>query len=487
MRSMSSKRAIGSTSFKNWTFVDVSSSKTLNAGQYSNNYRIALCSLDADGPAVLFRPVQLQHYLSVAEFKMDLHSPLQLIPLNSEFAVSMPEQLVILAKQSITKHLHENILPTTLPGSSTSLHGSIHACPFPSAITLPQSPYAIDRTQPPYAPYPALPMSPGPALAGAYVDPNQNLVWLPPPFAAAVPTPQPYQYHHDQAQQYYNNLQSQYGAPDPYMYGGVPPRPSSAGPFLPESTSTAAALLSPALRGMPISSATQPILTSMFGSTPTLPPLPGSAVHRSPSTVSRSASVRYGGIDTGRAPIEADINGEEGTGQRASRIARNLRGRRYPLPAGTGSAVPHPVLAPLDTSFHDSPVTLKTPLHSPRPVLSPKQSFTKVTEVSNSGGMVSKSVPKSERVEELERMADEVGTKTKDLSGDLPLPDMDNDDEPPPVPTMTDKASNGKGDLAAPSTGPQPSRARSRSRSHAPPTPATPTLTRRHTSKVESE
>lgn len=168
-------------------------------------------------------------------------------------------------------------------------------------------------------------MSPGPALAGAYVDPNQNLVWLPPPFAAAVPTPQPYQYHHDQAQQYYNNLQSQYGAPDPYMYGGVPPRPSSAGPFLPESTSTAAALLSPALRGMPISSATQPILTSMFGSTPTLPPLPGSAVHRSPSTVSRAASVRYGGIDTGRAPIEADINGEEGTGQRASRIARNLR------------------------------------------------------------------------------------------------------------------------------------------------------------------
>ncbi|KAE9408912.1 P-loop containing nucleoside triphosphate hydrolase protein [Gymnopus androsaceus JB14] len=67
-----------------------------------------------DGPAVLFRPVQLQSTLSVwnwkttpmeklAEYETDLHSLVQLVLLNSESVISVPEQLTILVKQSITK------------------------------------------------------------------------------------------------------------------------------------------------------------------------------------------------------------------------------------------------------------------------------------------------------------------------------------------------------------------------------------------------
>jgi hypothetical protein len=52
-------------------------------------------------------------------------------------------------------------------------------------------------------------------------------------------------------------------------------------------------------------------------------------------------------------------------------------------------------------------------VHSPRPLLSPKHSYS-VDPVTHA------TLPKSERVEELERMADEVDRRTKDLSGDIP-------------------------------------------------------------------
>lgn len=52
-------------------------------------------------------------------------------------------------------------------------------------------------------------------------------------------------------------------------------------------------------------------------------------------------------------------------------------------------------------------------MHSPRPFLSPKQSYSKDPITHNS-------VPKSVRVEELERMADEVMATTTDLSADIP-------------------------------------------------------------------
>lgn len=53
-------------------------------------------------------------------------------------------------------------------------------------------------------------------------------------------------------------------------------------------------------------------------------------------------------------------------------------------------------------------------VHSPRPQLTPKHSFTRDPVL----GSLTKS--KSERVEELEKMADEVANRNRDLSGDLP-------------------------------------------------------------------
>ncbi|KAJ3740972.1 hypothetical protein DFH05DRAFT_1580164, partial [Lentinula detonsa] len=315
------------------------------------------------------------------------------------------------------------------------------SAPFPSQPT-----YLLDQAQAQaaYVSYPALPMSPGPPgpvlATGAYVDPNQNLVWLPPPIPF-VPTasPQPYQ--------------------QPYLYP-----PTSLDPHTQYSMSPEAS-----------------VPYSHYGAV-SLP---------SPPRASSAGPRPLSDTGLGKAPGESDVNGEEGTGQRASRISQTLRvasqakgrgrsaspvgGRRYPSFNGgiTGTAgISHPALAPLPPLELDFEAnTLPTPLHSPRPVLSPKRSFTKVTEVSNGGGMISKSVPKSERVEELERMADEVGTRTKDLSGDLPSPSekrIDVDvEKPPPVPSMSDKARF----LSS-----KPRHHTHRSRSHTPPTPATPTL-----------
>ncbi|KAJ3965637.1 hypothetical protein EV361DRAFT_938411 [Lentinula raphanica] len=449
--------------------------------------------------------------------------------------------------------------------------------PFPS-----QSPYPLDpsQAQAAYAPYNALPMSPGPPQApmlttSPYVDPTQNLVWLPPPIPFGPSTsPQPYQQpylyspppplnsHTPYAMAMNQETAMPYTSPYGPAFVPSPPRASSTGPFSPSITTTTAALLSPPLPGLPPPS--NQGLTSMFASH--LVPNQSQQMEFSPTHEASGPEHeprRYGGdLGLGAAPVQTDVNGEEGTGQRASRIAQTLRvtsqakgrgrsaspigGRRYPLkstsegvvnttttPATTRTSPSLALapLSPLDLNFKTN--TLPTPLHSPRPVLSPKRSFTKVTEVSNGGGVISKSVPKSERVEDLERMADEVGTMTKDLSADLPRPvsagdddrgRRDDVDEPPPVPSMSDKArllpsrarvndyfsivpapnksalastsptdkSRTKGHITIPSSSSanhntrrhrshSPSHPhthlRPRSRSRTPPTPATPTLT----------
>ncbi|KAJ4479137.1 hypothetical protein J3R30DRAFT_2722861 [Lentinula aciculospora] len=418
-----------------------------------------------------------------------------------------------------------------------------------------QSPHSLDQaqTQDAYVPYPALPWSPGPSLAtGAYVDPNQNLVWLPPPipFVPTTTTPQPYQqpYHYPYVPpqshtQYTMNLETSM----PYIHDDSvsilsPLRPASAG-LVSSSTATAtAALLSPPLPGLPglPPSSTHEDFTSMLSSGLSSAQHIHSQVLPSNNSPSRADIGRYSGnIAPEEAPVRTDHPGEEGTGHRAPRIAQILRvtsqaqgrgrsaspigGRRYPIGgAGDGpTSTARPTLSPLPPlDLNLNPDTLQTVLHSPRPVLSPKRSFTKVTEVTNGGGMISKSVPKSDRVKELEKMADEVGTMARDLSADLPPGDkkgIDSDaEEPPPVPTMTDKARflsskpriddyfsivpgpsrsvldapvspnkvHTKDNLAAPSsftnTQPHysqtPSLSRPRSRSRTPPTPATPTL-----------
>ncbi|KAG6372199.1 hypothetical protein JVT61DRAFT_7992 [Boletus reticuloceps] len=76
-------------------------------------------------------------------------------------------------------------------------------------------------------------------------------------------------------------------------------------------------------------------------------------------------------------------------------------------PLTPGRTCPPPIQIPPLPNPHDSQGTV----HSPRPVPSPKHSF-------------SGSVPKSNNVTELERMADEVGKQTDNLSLDLPKGDV---------------------------------------------------------------
>ncbi|KAG9316882.1 hypothetical protein JVU11DRAFT_2958 [Chiua virens] len=107
-----------------------------------------------------------------------------------------------------------------------------------------------------------------------------------------------------------------------------------------------------------------------------------------------------------------------------------------PLPPNRSR--PPPIQIPSLPNPHDS----QGVLHSPRPIVSPKQSFYG-------------SIPKSDNVSNLERMADEVGKQTGDLSLDLPKGDtgmevrglqgpksnlsMDKTLPAPPVPSSRDR------------------------------------------------
>ncbi|KIJ62924.1 hypothetical protein HYDPIDRAFT_188824 [Hydnomerulius pinastri MD-312] len=151
-------------------------------------------------------------------------------------------------------------------------------------------------------------------------------------------------------------------------------------------------------------------------------------------------------------------NVEDGKGARASRISQNLHQtvrhrsvspspHRYPLPQPPTQdqpitptrARPPPIDIPQLPNPHDS----QGVLHSPRPIPSPKHSY-------------SGSVPKSKNVFALERMADEVVKQIGDLSADLPKGDAgvdadvtnpDREPEPnldktlpgPPVPSNKDR------------------------------------------------
>jgi hypothetical protein len=123
---------------------------------------------------------------------------------------------------------------------------------------------------------------------------------------------------------------------------------------------------------------------------------------------------------------DSDVVPEQGKGERASRITQHLRlssrnrsvspqSHRYPLLPPPQTPVkrtlpPPPIAIPSPTLDPQSPI-----LHSPRPILTPKQSPHEHIDM-----LTSRSLPKSERVEDLERMADEVAKKTQDLSSDIP-------------------------------------------------------------------
>ncbi|KAG6841348.1 hypothetical protein C0991_012173 [Blastosporella zonata] len=148
-----------------------------------------------------------------------------------------------------------------------------------------------------------------------------------------------------------------------------------------------------------------------------------------------------------------DTDPEEGKGERATRVTQHLRlssrnrsvsprSHRFPLPMpppGVSQAPPTPSSSFVEQTrmahlwnHHPSPLLLPTaPLpvaepvvYSPRPFLSPKRSF-------------DGALPKSERVEELERMAEEVEKTTIDLSSDLPKTTLEPTDAQCAIPLST--------------------------------------------------
>lgn len=253
------------------------------------------------------------------------------------------------------------------------------------------SPYAIPATpSQPYASPPthAYPLSPPPGAS--YVDPHISSLqydplhtyWPPPsliadykPFTPAF------------SEQYYpRDLFS--SNPHFQHYTPLPPRPASAEPH-----------------------------PQMPYYDPSLPSgLPTSAAH----LLLPHPPVSYFHPQSSESSPQHLADSEEGKGTRASRISQTLRlssrhrsvsplSHRFPLPQPSAQHVspgrphPGPIQIPTLPNPHDS----QGVLHSPRPIPSPKQSYSGPS-------------PRSENVCALERMADEVGRCSGDLSADLP-------------------------------------------------------------------
>lgn len=266
---------------------------------------------------------------------------------------------------------------------------AMYASPPPPAQpyvdTRAQSPWVDYRATSPYA----MPYSPITSPV-AYYDQVNGQVWLPPPSV----TPQPYQYLPPTSlvqpyQQSYYPVEAQLTAPPP----PVPPRPSSAG----------------ATRHTP--DGLPPNVTGQH----TLLPL------ASNTSIQRAVPTR-----------------EEGKGERASRITQTLhqssrnrsvspQAHRHPVPPSSQQQPEIPpanflVMQNLPPSSHTDATSQSSGeavLHSPRPMLTPKHSFTDDPNMR----------PRSENVTDLESMADEIGKKVNDLSGDLPRSTF----SPPPV------------------------------------------------------
>ena len=227
--------------------------------------------------------------------------------------------------------------------------------------------------------YPAVPMSP-PPFQLPYVD--QNHVWLPPSLPLSI-TPQP--------------------LAQPYPY------------------------FSPQIQQVPY-----------FGSSPPIPNVPVHAHSYSPRPVSAGASTSVPQVPLpGMSNVPAsgtEFEPEEGKGERALRVATHLRlssrhrsvspqSHRYPLPLPPSHVEAPPIKnfrslppPPLLLPQKNLPPASEGVVHSPRPQLTPKHSFT-IDPITHH------TLPKSERVEHLERMADAVVERSKDLSGDLPKTD----------------------------------------------------------------
>ncbi|KAF8896634.1 hypothetical protein BD779DRAFT_1496977 [Infundibulicybe gibba] len=143
----------------------------------------------------------------------------------------------------------------------------------------------------------------------------------------------------------------------------------------------------------------------------------------------------------------------EGRGERASRIAHHLRmssRNRSVSPSANRAPVlaPQHIVPPGPLHLQDMPLppphltTDYLPIsptssqqglvHSPRPFLSPKLEYA-------TDPLTHNSIPRSERVEDLERMAEKVEAMGTDMSGDIPVDVVDNNKTLPPPPVPTDK------------------------------------------------
>ncbi|KAJ3512011.1 hypothetical protein NLJ89_g3769 [Agrocybe chaxingu] len=281
----------------------------------------------------------------------------------------------------------------------------------PKALPPPQDlpgpygqPYPVAEPVYDYNPYyHPPPTSPAP-IQMPYVDPIQNQVWLPPP---PIPIPG-YPYYQPAPQPYY-------AAHDPTLFvpvNGAPhiSRPLSAGPV-----TSASQMPPPVVPGLPDPYAPAPLL-------------PLHDITHPPE------------------PLVQSHEAEEGKGERALRVTQHLRmssrtrsvspqSHRYPLPLPPQTMLENTAAAPISIPAQAQGRRLPAPpppplllrqdnlstsppggsdgvVHSPRPQLTPKHSFTRDPVL---GATV-----KSERVEELEKMADVVARKSQDLSNDVP-------------------------------------------------------------------
>lgn len=125
---------------------------------------------------------------------------------------------------------------------------------------------------------------------------------------------------------------------------------------------------------------------------------------------------------------------------------------QMPIPPPIMTTRDLPIEPVVTSHLSISPSRSQGVVHSPRPFLSPKHSYS-VDPVTHH------SLTKSERVEELEKMAAEVGARNKDLSADIPKassrsssPQPANIDKTlptPPVPTGKDKLLSAQGGTRA--------------------------------------
>ncbi|KAF8963101.1 hypothetical protein BDZ97DRAFT_1821755 [Flammula alnicola] len=324
----------------------------------------------------------------------------------------------------------EVVHPTALPSPQQPPGPFSQAYPPPESM-LNVAPY------PDYNPYyAAQPMSSAP-LSMPYIDPINNQVWLPPPPPIPTHTPLGYLYSSQspiQPDLYQPPLQP-YAMPQPY-YGSPQPQQNL---FVPLESPVGLA------EYIPRPSSAAPVTSASEVPPPILPGLP--------ALLPPTSLLPLRQLNQPQDHIAAEqLEPEAGKGERALRVTQHLRlssrnrsvspqSHRYPLPAPLGHINevqvqdPSSAATTVGTSSNAGPLRLRNlppppglsraenlsispppvggaVVHSPRPQLTPKHSFTRDPIL----GATSKSV----RVEELEKMADEVARKSQDLSCDLP-------------------------------------------------------------------